>query len=114
MMAGFYPGQSSSLRTTPIRPPPMAGQTAQSGQMVVCLDQPVPLSVVPSTFVPSHSNVTDTAPLLTQMQFQGVFFSCFGLLASFSYYVPIFTDIDCILMEVKIIVESTFVIPCVR
>jgi hypothetical protein len=55
----------------------MAGQTAQSGQMVVCLDQPVPLSVVPSTFVPSHSNVTDTAPLLTQMQFQGVFFFLF-------------------------------------
>jgi hypothetical protein len=34
MPTGFYPGQSSLSEPTPVRPPPMAGLTALSGQMM--------------------------------------------------------------------------------
>jgi hypothetical protein len=52
MPTGFYPGQPLP-KLTPVRPPPQAGSTALSGQMVMVLDQLLPLSVVPSTLVQS-------------------------------------------------------------
>jgi hypothetical protein len=47
-------------KPTPIRPPPQAGLTASSGQMVMTPDQPLPLSVVPSTLVQSQHNAYGT------------------------------------------------------
>jgi hypothetical protein len=50
MPMGFYPEQFPLPKPTPVRPP-QAGLTAPSGQMVMAPDQPLPLSVVPSTLV---------------------------------------------------------------
>jgi hypothetical protein len=47
MPTGFYPEQTPLPKPTPVRPP-QAGLTAPSSQMVMVLDQPLSLSVVPS------------------------------------------------------------------
>jgi hypothetical protein len=51
MPTGFYPEQLPLPKPTPVRPPPQAGLTVSSGQMVMTPDPPLPLSVVPSTLV---------------------------------------------------------------
>jgi hypothetical protein len=61
MPTRFYPGQSPSPKPTPVKPPP-AGSTALSDQMVIVPDQPLPLSVVPSTLVQSQYNIYGAVP----------------------------------------------------
>jgi hypothetical protein len=51
MLTGYYPGQSPLPKRTPVKLSPQASSTALSGQMVMVPDQPLPLSVVPSTLV---------------------------------------------------------------
>jgi hypothetical protein len=53
MLMEFYPEQFPLPKPTPVRPPPQAGLTTPSGQMVMAPDQLLPLSVVPSTSVQS-------------------------------------------------------------
>jgi hypothetical protein len=62
MPMGFYPEQLSLPKPTPVRPPPQAGLTAPSGQMVVTPEQLLPLSVVPSTLVQSQNNAYGNVP----------------------------------------------------
>jgi hypothetical protein len=64
MPMGFYPEQLPLPKPTPVRPPPQAGLTAPSGQMVMTPEQPLPLSVVPSTLVQSQNNHYGTFPLM--------------------------------------------------
>jgi hypothetical protein len=42
----------------------MASLTAQSGQMLMAPEQPMPLSVVPSVLAHSHNNAYGTVPYL--------------------------------------------------
>jgi hypothetical protein len=60
MPMGFYPEQFPWPKSTPVRPPPQAGLTVLSGQMVITPEQSLPLSVVPSTLVQSQNNVYGT------------------------------------------------------
>jgi hypothetical protein len=53
MPTEFYPGQTPLPKPTRLNHP-QAGLTALSGQMVMVPDQPLSLSVVPSTLVQSQ------------------------------------------------------------
>jgi hypothetical protein len=65
MLMGLYPGQSPSPMPTPVKPPPaQASSSTLSSQMVMVSNQPLPLSVVPSTLVQSQNNTYGTVPPL--------------------------------------------------